>query len=70
MAQVLAFPRTPAHPIPPQPAPSAQRQRDMVTAAMQSFMDGDPLTEREQRIVDTVLDCNYFSQLGRLAFGG
>lgn len=44
--------------------------REMVTAAMQSWMDGDPLTQREQRIVETVLDTNYFGQLGRLAFGG
>jgi hypothetical protein len=44
--------------------------REMVRAAMQSWMDGDPLTQREQRIVETVVDTNYFGQLGRLAFGG
>lgn len=44
--------------------------RAMVAAAMRSWMDGDPLTQREQRIVETVLDTNYFGQLGRLAFGG
>lgn len=44
-------------------------EREMVTAAMKSWMDGDPLTAREQRIVDTVLDTNYFGQLGRLAMG-
>lgn len=69
MAQILSFPAAPPRPA---PAPTAPRDatREMVAAAMRSFMEGDPLTEREQRIVDTVLDANYFSQLGRLAFGG
>ncbi len=43
--------------------------RNMVAAAMRSWMDGEPLTQREQRIVETVLDTNYFGQLGRLMMG-
>lgn len=43
--------------------------RAMVAAAMRSWMEGDPLTQREQRIVETVLDTNYFGQLGRLMMG-
>lgn len=38
----------------------------MVAAALKSWMDGDPLTAREQRIVDVVCDTNYASQIGRL----
>jgi hypothetical protein len=47
-----------------------EAERAMVTAALKSWMDGDPLTQREHRIVETVLDTNYFGQLGRLAMGG
>lgn len=45
-------------------------ERTMVAAALKSWMEGDPLTQREQRIVETVIDTNYFGQLGRLAMGG
>ena len=67
MAQILQFPRAsaPHPPIVPVVAPD----QAMVAAALKSWMDGDPLTAREQRIVDTVLDTNYFGQLGRLAMG-
>lgn len=69
MAQILAFPATAPKPpiVPPAPRDPA---REMVAAAVKSWMEGDPLTAREQRIVDAVIDANYFGQLGRLAFGG
>lgn len=68
MATIITFPRSPARPLPDRTmAPDAERS--MVAAALRSWMDGDPLTAREQRIVDTVLDTNYFGQLGRLALG-
>lgn len=70
MATILAFPhastRQPALPRPQSP----DQAREMIAAAMTSWMQGDPLTAREQRLVDTVIDTNYFGQLGRLAFGG
>ncbi|GLQ09222.1 hypothetical protein GCM10007913_11540 [Devosia yakushimensis] len=44
--------------------------RQMVAAAVKSWMEGDPLTQREQRIVDLLLDTNYYGQLGRLAMVG
>lgn len=47
-----------------------EAERAMVTAALKSWMEGDPLTQREQRIVETIIDTNYFGQLGRLAMGG
>lgn len=38
----------------------------MVAAAVKRWMDGVPLTAREQRIVDVVCDTNYATQIGRL----
>lgn len=70
MTNIVRFPRSAAAPIPVSaPAPSVDQQQRMVAAALKSWMEGDPLTQREQRIVDTVLDTNYFGQLGRLAMG-
>lgn len=45
---------------------AAKSAEAMVSAALKSWMDGDPLTQREQRIVDVVCDANYATQIGRL----
>lgn len=78
MVTILPFARPAAPPAPTLPPVLRQvvtgetataMARDMVATAMTSWMQGDPLTAREQRIVDLVLDTNYFGQLGRLAMG-
>jgi hypothetical protein len=74
MAQVFAFPKIKqindsAAPSVATPREDLAAQRQMVAAAMNTWMQGRPLTQREQRIIDTVVDTNYFGQLGRLAMG-
>lgn len=66
-ASILPFPGS-ARALPSPRTPEAARH--LIADVINRWMQGQPLAPHEQAVVETVLDTNYFGQLGRLAFGG